>query len=242
MTGILALVTEAADELNLDVPLTLFGVHDEGDSSPRRLRRALTKCVKQLAADWDWQVLTRERTFTSLASETQTAMIPSDFLRFVPETMWDRTIKLAMTGPLTASEWQANKAWVAGAVVPNFRQRGNDILTYPVPPAGRSFAFEYITMNVGKNAGGSGILAFTADTDTTWWDDELIISGIVLQHRMMERQDYAIEFAAFEKLKADRIKQDGGRRKINMRGSNPRSADERLAAMRSNAVVINSGS
>ncbi len=240
MSNILAIAGEAADELNVERPLSLFGAHDEGDVSPAKLRRALTKCVKGLAAEWDWQALSRERTFTSLASETQTAMIPADFLRFVPETMWDRSVKMPMTGPLTSSEWQAVKAWNTGVTTPNFRQRGNDVLTYPVPSAGRTFAFEYITLSVGKNAAGTEIPAFTADTDTTWWDDELMICGVVMHHRMMERQDYAIEHAQFEKLKADRIKQDGGRRRINMRGNNPRSAEERVAAMRSNAVVINS--
>lgn len=238
-TAILPLLINAADELGIEQPLALYDSHDEGDNSLVRLKRALNRCVNMLAGDWDWQALRREKTHTSLASETQTGMLPTDFRRFVPETMWDRSAKFRLSGPVPASEWQQLKAWNTSAITPFICVRGDAILTYPVPPAGRTYAFEYITKNVGKNVGGTEIAAFAADTDTTWWPDELMITGVVMHYRMIARQDSATEQALFEKQKADAIKQDGGRRVINMRGGTPRSAEARLQAMRSNAVIIN---
>jgi hypothetical protein len=192
-----------------------------------------------LADDWDWQVLRREKQHTTVATETQTGMLPADFRRFVPDTFWDRTSKFKLSGPVPPHEWQTIKAWNSSAVVPFFCVRNDAILTYPVPPAGRTYAFEYITKNVGKNLAGTEISAFSVDTDTTWWTDELMITGVVMHYRMIARHDSAAEQAHFEKQKADAIKQDGGRRVINMRGGTPRSAEQRLQTMRSNAVIIN---
>lgn len=240
MATILSLIRDAADELGVDQPSGLFAVTDTSDVVVPRLKRSLRRCIDLLANDWDWQSLRRERTFTSVASETQTGMLPSDFRRFVPETFWDRSSRFRLAGPVPPDQWQTAKTWNSSAVVPYFCVRGNQLLTFPAPAAGRTYAFEYITSAVGRNAAGSELAAFSNETDVTWWPDELMITGIVMHYRMIERQDSAAEQQVFEKLKADAIKQDGGRRVISMRGANANSADARLAAMKSNATIVNS--
>lgn len=233
---ILALAIDASVEAGFTTPASLFGIYDEGDTTPQKLRRALTKTVQLLAATWDWQVLRRERIWTSLASQTQTGMVPDDFLRFIDGTFWDRSNKFRLRGPLSPEEWQTAVSWQTGAVTPYFCQRGGDILTYPTPSSGRIYAFEYISNQIGTASDGAARSAFSADTDTTLWDDELIIQGIVTHYRELNRLESANERYSFERLMHDRIKQDGGRRKINMCGRKLTAAD-RLGEMRSAAVI-----
>ena len=300
---ILQLAQDAAVDLGLNSGFTtLFAADDNGDTSNLKLRRALARTVQTLGG-YDWQTLLRERVFKTVAGQNQTGVIPADFLRFVPDTMWDRTSTWKIQGPLTAQDWQNTKAWRQAAVVPYFRETGNTIEFYPVPAANRTIAFEYVSNTVGLTGSsvsatltstkdsatattasttglsvgmrvdgpdftpGTLILSlvtdtsvtlsnpaltgvtngsytaqipvsrFLTDTDTTFWDDELIIQGIVFQYRKAERFDYAQDQADFELLKAERIKQDGGRRKVNM-GGRGNSAQDRVDAMRSAAVVI----
>lgn len=234
-SSILNLVRDASIESGFEVPSSLFGAYDEGDTTSGKMLRALTKTAQYLAASWDWQNLRRERVFTSLATQVQTGMIPADFLRFVDDTFWDRSAKYKLRGPLNPSEWQAAVSWQAGGITPFFCQRGNDIQMFPVPAAGRTFVYEYISNSVGLT-GSVGVPRFASDLDTTFWDDELIIQGIVTHYRELNRLDSANERMSFERLMHDRIKQDGGRRTINM-GGRKLSTGDRLAEMRS-AVII----
>ena len=304
MATILQICQDVADEagVNLARPSTLFAADNNGDSADRKLLRALTRVVKDLAGTYDWQVLMRERVFTAAQAEEQVSAIPADFLRFVPETFWNRTNRWRLSGPVTPAEWQQMQSWFTGAVVPYFRQRGNDIVLFPAPTSANVLAFEYVANLIGYATGSASFTAtstlrsatltvtggtppsvgqtvtgayvpagalvtavsgsdvtlstvasktatsasytartpltrFAADTDTTLWDDELITRGIVFEYRKGERLDYAQDKADFETLKADRIKQDGGRRKIAMNRGGDTAAD-RIAQMRSAAVVI----
>ena len=242
-SAVLQIAWDAADELRLNRPIGLFVGGNEGDDSDRILLRQITKTCKHLAGTWDWQVLRRERTFTSVASQTQSGMIPADFLRFVPETFWDRTTKWQIPGPLSSQDWQELVAWQQGAAIPSFTVQGDNILTYPVPAAGRTFAFEYITNAIGRTLPvapatvGNEITRLATDADRLYWDDELLTLGIIYHYKQSEGLPYAEDFRRFETLKADRIKQDGGRRRIQM-GGGKSDADRRIDQMRSAAVVI----
>ena len=235
--GILEIATEAAWELGCTVPETLFPSYDEGENTPQRLRRAIIRTAQFLASTWDWQALRREQTWTTVNSTVQVGMVPDDFLRFVNDTFWDRTSKFKLRGPVSPDEWQQAVSWSVGAVVPWFCVRGGEIQTYPAPKAGYTYTFEYVTNAIGKDTAGNQLRRFASDSDVTWWDDELMIQGTIAAYREMLRLDSAQDRMAFERLMADRIKQDGARRKINM-GGRGMTAEDRLAEMRSAAVII----
>jgi hypothetical protein len=240
-SSILQLVQDAADDpaLSLTRPSTLFPIDDDGDTSPRKLLRALTRTTHYLAGIYDWQVLRKEQSFTTVNQETQTSAVPNDFLRFVPETFWNRTMTWKVTGPLSPADWQGMKARMQTSVVPQFTQRGNAILFSQVPTTGQTCAFEYIRKIVGFATDGTTARnRFTADTDTTLWDDELVTQGVILQYRKGERFDYAQDDADFQLLMANSIKQDGGRRVINM-GGRGNSAQSRIDQARSSVAVVN---
>lgn len=241
MSTILQICQDAAvgPSLNLRRPITLFAEADEGDTSHLKLLRALTKTVKFLAGDADWQVLKREHTFTSAGTETEPNAFPSDFLRFVPKTIYDRTRHWELPDPLSPQDWQARKALLATTVIPEIIIAGDTWKFAPAPPNGDLIAYWYITNTIGKDKDGTRIARFTDDLDKPYFDDELVILGIEMNYRMGEGLDYAQQAHDFDQMRADRFKQDGGRKTIDMSGGYAgQTANQRLERLKSNAIIV----
>lgn len=212
---VLELAVEAATELSQVTPTAV--VANTGDPGAQKLLRHLHRTCRQLAARYDWQVLRREKTFTTTATATQTGALASDLLRFVPETMFNRTKDNRVSGPLSPEEWQAFQAVAYGSVFDQFYIRGNAFLMSPTPAAGDSIAYEYITNYIGTNAAASTERTiFSVDSDVTYFDDELVLLGMVWRYRKAEGLDYSEEFREFETRFYDLTKMDGGRRILDM--------------------------
>ena len=215
MATALALVQFAADELSLARPTNISDT--SSDNTAQKLVRHFTRTCRQLSAEYDWSRLRREKTITTTATEEQVSALPTDFLRFVPESMWNRSKRTKVNGPLPPDDWQARKATLVTGTYNNFIIRNNSFLMQPVPGAGQTIAFEYITKYVGINAAATTeLLDFTADTDTTYFDDELILLGVVWRYRKAEGLDYSEEFREYGMRRANLIKMDGGRRIVDM--------------------------
>jgi hypothetical protein len=86
----------------------------------------------------------------------------------------------------------------------------------PTPSANWQIAYEYITKNIGVAIGGAELASFVSDDDEAFFDDELIILGIVWRYRKAEGLDYSEEFREYLMRRADMIKMDGGRRILDM--------------------------
>lgn len=217
MTTVLELCQSAADELSLVRPNDLVTATD--DNTAQKLLRHLTRSCRQLAAGYDWQVLRREHTFATVASAAQTGAIPTDFLRFVPDTMWNRTTRTKVLGPIDPSDWQARQAVLVNGPFQNFVIRGSSLLLTPVPGADWDIYYEYISKNIGTDVDGTNERsAFEADDDIAIFDDEMLILGIVWRYRKAEGLDYSEEYREFQMRRADMIKMDGNRRLIDMNG------------------------
>lgn len=235
---ILSLAKDIADDLSLQRPNALFATYDEGDTSDRKIVRALTKTAKYLAAAYDWQVLRAEKTHTVIDGEAQTGAIPSDMLRIIQDTMWLRGIRRKVEGPFTPQEWAEIKSGLVRPVFVASMIRANVLYLTPTNWTGNTLAFEYITTAIGTNAGGTRIAAYGADTDVPLWDDELMTLGAIMQFRKAERMDYAQDQKDFEQCMADRIKMDGNRRVLKMGGGEMgMTADERLSRMKQSVVI-----
>lgn len=223
-SNLLALASDICDDpsINLQRPLTLFGAYDEGDTTDRRLVRALTKTCQYLAGRYEWQVLKQSYTFSTVASEIQTAALPSDYLRPVQDTMWVNGLRVI--GPVNDQDWAAMKAGRLPLSYPSFRIYNDQFHLLPISGAGQSVTYQYITKAVGTAAPVSPSTArtlvtrFSADTDQALWDDELMTLGAVYQIRKSLRKDYAQDERDFETCILDRIKADGGSRILSMGG------------------------
>lgn len=223
MTSILDLAEDIADELSLNRPSALVSVTD--NSTAQKIFRHMVRSCRMISGRYDWQVLRREKTHTTLAAAAQTGAIPTDFLRFVPETFYNRTTRWTVDGPVTSAEWQYAQTGMNARVNKAFYQRGNTLYLTPTPAAGETIAYEYITKYIGTDTtAATERTTFTVDTDIPYFDDELVILGTVWRYRKAEGLDYSEEYRDFELRLADLIKMDGGRRVLDMNPCPPMKA------------------
>lgn len=105
---------------------------------------------QELAARYPWQSLTVEKTFSSVAAEIQgtvAALAGTDFKYIFNSIMWDRTLLRPVLGPLLPAQWQELKARNITGPWSQYRIRGGNILFIPIPTAGDTIAFEYVSKN-----------------------------------------------------------------------------------------------
>lgn len=171
---LLTIARAVADEVGIDRPSSVIG---NPQPEVQKLLRHANKVGIRMMKSVAWQVLRKEKTYTSISGETQTSILPSDFDRFVPETFWDRSASSLIVGPISATEWQSLKAGSYSGTPRKFIYRGGDILVIPSYSAGSSLAYEYISKNWCQSSGGTGQTAWAADTDTGVLDEELLTLG-----------------------------------------------------------------
>lgn len=173
---LLSICQDAADEMDVPRPSTIVG---NTSSDAQKLLRYANRAGIGLMKAVPWQILRKEKTFTGLASETQTSILPADFDRFVPETFWDRTNVQLLSGPVSSVEWQSLKAnSYSDTSNPRFAYRGGTILVIPTLTGGESLAFEYISSKWAQSAGAVAQTTFLTDTDTAILDEELLTRAV----------------------------------------------------------------
>lgn len=192
--SLLTIVQDAAIEIGIDVPSTVIG---NTTTEVRELLRFARKEGRELMRRHYWQVLRKEKTFTTVATEEQEAL-PSDFDRFVNRTFWNRTRKHPLYGPLSVETWQYNKSWVSSPVTDSFIIRGNKILINPVPTAGEIMVYEYISKNYCQTSGGSGLSQWADDTDTGILDEELMKLGVIVRFKISKGLDATADVAEYD--------------------------------------------
>lgn len=209
------MIQGAADRLGVVRPSSVVG---SADQQVRQLLALAQQEGKELARRYPFQVLVKEKTFTAIAAETQTSVIPSDFDRFVSDTFYNRTKKREVEGPLNAQEWQSYKASTTTVLFDAVRVRGDSLLLAPTPSAGDSYAFEYVsTWWCTTAASTSGTLAaWVSDTDIGILPEEIMTLGIVWRFLRAKGLDYAEAFRSYEQAIMQRQGWDGGKRVSNM--------------------------
>ncbi len=149
--------------------------------------------------DTYWRKLIREHTFISEAASVQTLTpLPTSGFNFIiPSTMWDRTISRPCLGPIDPQVWQAWEARpILTSVLWGWRLRGNDFLTAPTPPAGDTVAYEYVS-TLAVYASGDTVPTkeyFTADTDTSIFDELVVSRGLRWRFLAQKKLDYTSEY------------------------------------------------
>lgn len=211
---LLTMTNEAQDALSL--PQSNIVV----SSTDQNVRTMLTLANQEgraLARRHNWEALVTETTFTAVAAALQTDAdaIPTDFDRIVNHTMFNRTQFRRVTGPMSSSEWQAQKALSASLLTDSFRIQGKAMLIEPVPDAGDTYAYEYVSKNWCEDSSSTGQSAWAADGDTGILDETLMVLGLIWRFRKARGFDYAEEFNEYETQVEQAIMRDGGRRDLN---------------------------
>lgn len=210
---IATIVSNATDR----IAVTLGGtsVFSNPGETARQMRALANQEGTELMRRGSWQALTKETTFNALAQETQTGVIPSDFDHMLNETFYNRTRKRQVVGPLTPKEWQEQKSIVATVLYDSYRIRGGSVLMIPVPSAGDEYAFEYISNQWVRTTDDEARTAFTADSDTSILDEELITLGVIWRFLKAKGFDYAESFRTYELQVSQALARDGSKRTVN---------------------------
>lgn len=198
MTALSIVQTACAWILPSSIPQTVFS---STDPQVIQLRSLLNEELTELRTwpDMWWRKLLRQHTFTTLAAEVQLpTALPDDLGYIIANTMWDRTLTRPVVGPISPEAWQAWEARpILTSVVYGFRLRGNDFLTAPVPPAGDTVAYEYIS-NLAVYSNGATVpdqQYFTADDNTSIFDETLLERGLRWRFLSAKGLPYAEDYS-----------------------------------------------
>lgn len=192
---LLSLIRDVCAEIGLPRPSAAFAATDP---TIRALMVHAQEEGASLSRMGPWQALRKEKTFTSLAQEEQTAMIATDLARFVDGTFWNRSRRRPLRGPVSAYEWQRIKASTTSPVSDTFAVRGNAILINPAPPAGQTFAYEYQSVNWCEASGGTDQSAWAADTDVGLLPERLMKLGIVWRFKAARGMAFEVDASKWE--------------------------------------------
>ena len=218
MSTMLEVIQDLCGRQNLPVPTTVYGT---SDPQVRQMMRLLEEEGNDLSQRGPWQGLTFEAPLTTLALEDQGAMssIATNGFRYIKNnTIWSRSRRLPVCGPLDAQEWQMLKALFVNGPYYRFRIRGDHLLVNPTPPAGESWYFEYLSKNWILN-GSTYKRRFTADADTILLPDDLCLQGLRWRWKKEKGMDYAEDFRTYEAQVKDALGRDGGKPTLNMNNS-----------------------
>lgn len=125
--------------------------------------------------------------------------LPSDWLKEIPQTEWDRSDRWPMIGPVGPQDWQAFKSGIvyAGPRM-RFRILGTAMNINPPPANGLTLAYEYVSANwVTAVTTGAGKPAFTADSDGFIYDTSMFKAGLMarwMRIKGFDWQPYMQEF------------------------------------------------
>lgn len=220
--NVLEVIQAAAIDIGITVPSVAAVATDPGT---RQLVGLLNKEGRELSRRYWWQALSRECTFTTVATEVQgtlAAIVGSgQAIRDIrPETMFNRTSQQPVYGPLTPTQWQAIKADNAASPYNRYRIMGNQLLMAPTPTAGETVAFEYVTKCWLTDSGGTTFrTAIAADTDVLLLDDEVMLKGLIWRWKKAKNFEYGEDFKSYEMDVADLIGRDGTKPRLSLADS-----------------------
>lgn len=177
--SLLTICQDAANEVGVVPPTVVVG---NTEALSRQFLRLAKKVGLRLMKAYPWKVLRSEQTFTAVAAQEQTSILPSDFDRFVPETFWDRDNNYLISGPVSAVEWQGFQANGYTDPQKKFIHRGTSIYVMPAPDGGETLAFEYVSKNWCQDVNSTAQANWENDTDTAIIDEELITRGLVWEY------------------------------------------------------------
>jgi len=200
--------------LGIPQPTAVFG---NTNAQVVQLASLMNQEGQELADYHQWQALTKSNSFTTVAIQPQAGAIPSDFARFVNNSMWDQTTARPVKGPISEQSFQMFQAFpVYTNVNPVFLMRENVIIFQPAPAAGDTVAYSYISNQWCQSSGGTGQTAFAADSDTAKIPENLITLGVIWRFKKAKGFDYSEEYRTYQSQRQETISRDGGAPNLNM--------------------------
>lgn len=220
MATLFATVTEFCQLKAIPVPLAVIG---SVDKQVIQIQALLQAGLRSTSGRGAWERLINEATWTTTATESQgaiTTLATNGFRYLLPQSLWDRTEKLPLLGPVDSQDWQALKAIVITGPRYSFRFRGGLFITTPAPPAGHTWAFEYVSSNFIRATGaGAYYQTFLADTDEILLPHDIVMADLEWRWNKAKGLTYAEDFNTFEMLVVNALGRDGGKPILDMGAS-----------------------
>ena len=204
--SLLTLIQSATDKIGLTRPSVVYASTDQ---QVRELLSFANQEGVELAHAHQWQEITKEKTFTCTAAAAQTGAFASDYDRVVNDSMFNRTAKRKVIGPIGAQEWQERQAYTTASGLNSwFRLRGDSLLMTPTPNGTDTIAYEYISTQWCESSVGTDQSAWAADTDVGLLDENLMSLGVVW--RWLKANGFPIWELAYKEYQAQ-VSQAGAR-------------------------------
>ena len=150
-----------------------------------------------LAEATNWQVLRNEATFVTVAAQSQGSLstIAPGCKFIVNDTIWNRSLRFPVFGPLSPQQWQQQAAMFYQGPWNQFRIFNDTINFIPTPPAGQNCAFEYVT----KNWTTSNAETFQSDTDAPLLDEKVMVLGTIWRFKAAKGLDYQGDLTKYQR-------------------------------------------
>jgi len=198
MATLLSLVVQACQELGIPAPSIVVGSPDT--QVQQLLSLAYREGREQAAAPVQWPQLQAKQSIT-LVNGQASYDFPSDFLNYIPDTIWNPSMRWTVAGPLSPQNWEFLKSGLINSQ-PWMRYRiwGGKIYFDPTPTttnAGQTVTIEYQSKNFCQSAGGTPQSSWLADTDTYLLSEDTMVLGIKWRFLAAKRLDYSEEKKAW---------------------------------------------
>jgi hypothetical protein len=164
-----------------------------------------TPYAEILTIDSSTQVTLNAPVTTSTASVSMTFAkqdydLPDGYDRMISDTNWDRTDHWRNLGTKSSQDWQFLQGGII-SIGPRERYRiyNNKFRIFQALTTVYNFSFEYVSnywvCATGSDQGSKA--AYTADTDTSIFPDDLMLAGLKFYFLKAKKLDYAIELGEF---------------------------------------------
>jgi len=217
---LLAVVQKFCKRTNISSPTTVYG---STDPQIIQIMSLLEEEGNDLSGRGDWQELTNEATHTTVATESQGAIktIASNGFRYIKNnTMWDRDLQWPIR-VINDGDWQATKAFAINGPRYHVRIRGGNLLSNPVPTAGLTWAFEYVSWNwITDTNDANPDQYFTADTDKILLPEPIVMIGLRWRWKKEKGLDYEEDYNTYETMVLDALGREGMKPNLNMSSNN----------------------
>jgi len=197
---------------------TITAAYSSSDSKIQQVVELANEAGQEISRRYPWQALITEATYTTLATEIQGAIttLAPGFDYIINDTIWNRSLRRPVFGPKVPQTWQQQKAFAINGPWSSFRIVGDDLHMCPVPPAGETCVFEYLTKNWVSRSVGGGSDSWTNDADTSLIDEQTLTLDTIWRWKAAKGLEYAEDFAKAERRIQDLMTRDAGKDWLNL--------------------------
>ncbi|ARM14170.1 MULTISPECIES: hypothetical protein [Rhizobium] len=212
--SLLTIIQNVCAEIDLDPPAAVMS---SADPQVRQLLILTTRAGRDLLKDHDWSVLTTVRDFTATGVIPEPAEPPSDFKRFVENSMiWNVSRLWSLNGPVEPQAWDRLTILNSNPVPQVWRMLGGKLAFFP-NDVGETLRYEYVSSNwIAINGGTTYAADWANDTDTARFPEDLLELSLIWRWKRAKGLDYGEELENYERAKESSIGADRAAQPMSM--------------------------